>query len=286
MIRNPISNPIPWPVRALIIGGWVAALVFWERRRALRRMVDSKLERDGRNLTVAVLAGGVMQFLEVPVAFGIAQQVEAGRWGLLQQLPIPAAGRLILAIVLLDYTLYLWHVLTHRVPFLWRFHQVHHVDREMDASTALRFHFGEIAISVVFRAAQVVFIGAGVLAIAAWQIFLFVCILFHHSNVRLPLKWERRLARLIVTPRLHGIHHSIAAQEVNSNWSSGLTVWDWLHGTLRTQVRQDSIVIGVAGYRGDADQALTRILALPFEEGGLVLEMPDHAVRQPLAALE
>ncbi len=282
MIRNPIS----WPVRGLIIGGWVAALVFWERRRALRRMTDSKIERDGRNLTVAALSGAVMQFVEVPVAFGIARQVEQARWGLMQQLPLPPGVRVIAAIVLLDYTLYLWHVLTHRVPFLWRFHQVHHVDREMDASTALRFHFGEIAISVVFRAAQVVLIGAGVLAIAAWQIFLFVCILFHHSNVRLPLKWERHLARFVVTPRLHGIHHSIAAEEVNSNWSSGLTVWDWLHGTLRTQVPQDSIVIGVAGYRGDSDQRLARILALPFEEGGEVLEMPRHAVRQSLAALE
>ncbi len=282
MTRNPISNT----VRVLIIGGWVAALLVWERRRALRRTVDSKMKRDVRNLSIAVLAGALMQFIEVPVAFGLANLIERERWGLMQQFRIPAVGRVILATVLLDYTLYLWHVLTHRVPILWRFHKVHHVDREMDASTALRFHFGEIVISVVFRAAQVVVIGPGVLELAVWQIFLFICILFHHSNVRLPLPWERRLARVIMTPRLHGIHHSIAAAEMNSNWSSGLTIWDWLHGTLRTQVPQDSIVIGVPGHRGDSDQRLGKVLVLPFLNGAEVLEMPDEAVRQSLAVLQ
>lgn len=281
-----ISNPISSPVRALIIGTWMAALVWWEGRHALRRTVDNKMERDVRNIGVAALAAAVVQFIEVPVAFGLAGQVQEKRWGLVQQLHVPGPVRVILAIVLLDYTLYLWHVLTHRVPFLWRFHEVHHIDREMDATTALRFHFGEIAISVLFRAAQVLTIGPAPMAVASWQIFLFVCILFHHSNVRLPLAWERRLARFIVTPRLHGIHHSIAPAEVNSNWSSGLTIWDWLHGTLRTQVSQDSIILGVAGHLSDADQRLANVLALPFRESAEVPEMPEHAVRQPISALK
>jgi sterol desaturase/sphingolipid hydroxylase (fatty acid hydroxylase superfamily) len=282
MIPNPISSP----VRALIVGIWFGALVWWERRHALRRTVDSKVKRDVRNMAIAALAGAVVQFVEVPVAFGLAEQVQEKRWGLIEQLPLPPFAHAILAIVLLDYTLYLWHVLTHRVRFLWRFHEVHHVDREMDATTALRFHFGEVAISVLFRAAQVLAIGPAPIAVAFWQIFLFVCILFHHSNVRLPLGWERGLARLIVTPRLHGIHHSIAPADMNSNWSSGFTIWDWLHGTLRTQVPQDSIVIGVAGHRGDLDQRLANVLALPFRESAHVPEMPDHAVRQPISALK
>lgn len=280
-----ISNPISMPLRAVIIGGWMAVLVWWERRRALRRVVESKLRRDARNATVAAPAGVVMQFLELPVAFGLATQVEAKKWGLLQQIPAPSPLRAILALVLLDYTLYVWHVLTHRVGFLWRFHQVHHIDREMDATTALRFHFGEIAISVAFRAAQVLIIGPSPSTVAAWQIFLFLCILFHHSNVRLPLVWERRLARLIVTPRLHGIHHSIAPEEVNSNWSSGLTIWDWLHRTLRTDVPQDSIVIGVPGYLDDSAQRLGTVLLLPFQEAGHVPELPEKRTKQSIAAL-
>ncbi len=253
-------------VRGLLVGGWIAALVWWERRSALRVVVDSKAKRDVRNLAVAASAGAVMQLVEAPVALALARRAQRRRSGLVRWLPVPTVAREAMAMLLMDYTLYCWHVLTHRVGFLWRFHQVHHVDREMDATTALRFHFGEIAISVVFRAGQVWAIGPGPATFAMWQIFVFMCILFHHANVRLPLGWERRLARVVITPRLHGIHHSIAAEEVNSNWSSGLTVWDWLHKTLRTDVPQDKIVMGVPGFRGDSDQSLRTALALPFQD--------------------
>ncbi len=117
----------------------------------------------------------------------------------------------------------------------------------MDATTALRFHFGEITISLAFRALQIAVIGPSPLTVAVWQVFLFLCILFHHSNVRLSLSLERMLARFVVTPRLHGIHHSIVPEEVNSNWSSGLTIWDWLHSTLRTEPPQAALTLGVPG---------------------------------------
>ena len=211
-------KPIPNSVQALIVGGWVVTLLWLERRRALRHNVDNKIVRDVRNLAVAAGAGIVMQTLEAPVAFRLARAAEEKRCGLAQWLPFPPLARGLIAVVLLDYTLYLWHVLTHRVPFLWRFHQVHHIDREMDASTALRFHFGEIAISVPFRIGQVLLIGPSRMSFALWQMFLMICILFHHSNVRLPIAVERRLARLVITPRLHGIHHSIAVEEMNANW--------------------------------------------------------------------
>jgi sterol desaturase/sphingolipid hydroxylase (fatty acid hydroxylase superfamily) len=169
-----------------------------------------------------------------------------------------------LAIVLLDYTLYVWHVLTHKVSFLWRFHLVHHVDLDLDASTALRFHFGELAISVPWRAAQIMIIGVSPIAYLTWQTCVFLSIMFHHSNVKLPISFERWLNRLIVTPRMHGIHHSVVQQETNSNWSSGLTIWDWLHGTLRLNVPQDQVTIGVPAYREPAEVSLLQILELPF----------------------
>ncbi len=197
----------------------------------------------------------------------------------------PPSVRGLIAIVLLDYTLYLWHVLTHRVPLLWRFHQVHHIDREMDASTALRFHFGEIAISVLFRIGQVLLIGPSRMSFALWQMFLMICILFHHSNVRLPIGLERRLARLVITPRLHGIHHSIAVDQMNANWSSGLTIWDWLHGTLLTEVPQQNIIIGIPNRARDEDQKLTHILALPFKEDAPVANLPNPPGRQSISAL-
>jgi sterol desaturase/sphingolipid hydroxylase (fatty acid hydroxylase superfamily) len=272
-------------LRGLIVGGWIVTLLWLERQHALRRSVDSKLRRDIRNFAIAGTAGVVVQFLEIPMAFGIARAVCDRHWGLLQQLPVAGVCQVTAGIVLLDYTLYLWHVLTHRVPFLWRFHKVHHIDREMDASTALRFHFGEITLSLGFRAAQVALIGVSPFTITSWQLFLFLCILFHHSNVRLPLAWERRLGWFVVTPRLHGIHHSIAPEQVNSNWSSGLTVWDWIHKTLRTEVRQEDIVIGVRGHLEHADQTLGNALTLPFRETSDLVPMPERAGRQPLAAL-
>lgn len=265
-------NPIPNSLRGLIIGGWIVTLLWLERRRTLRLVVDSKIVRDVRNAGVAAGAGAVMQFLEAPVAFHLARAAEEKRRGLVQRLPFPPIMRGVIAVMLLDYTLYLWHVLTHRVPLLWRFHQVHHIDREMDATTALRFHFGEIAISVLFRAGQIILIGPSRMSVALWQIFLVSCILFHHSNVRLPIASERRLARLLVTPRLHGIHHSIAPEQVNSNWSSGLTIWDWLHGTLQTEVPQHAIVIGVAEHRGrgrsEADKSIDTSLRTSRHSSG------------------
>jgi len=140
-----------------------------------------------------------------------------------------------LAVGLLDCTLYAWRVLVHQVPWLWRFHMVHHADLDMDASTALRFHFAELTISVPWRAARVAVIGVSPLALSTWQTFLFCSILFHHSNARLLIGLGRRLSRLLVTPRVHGMHHSIIKEEINSNWSSGLTLWDWLRGTPPAQ---------------------------------------------------
>ena len=178
------------------------------------------------------------------------------------------------AVVLMDYTLYLWHVVTHRVPFLWRFHVAHHVDLDLDASTALRFHFGELGLSTLWRAAQVSLIGVSPLSLSVWQTFLMLSILFHHSNVRLPFEVERRLTRLIVTPRMHGIHHSIIREETNSNWSSGLTLWDWLHGTLRLNVLQEEIVIGVPAYRVPREVELIEVLKLPFSEQRPTWDLP------------
>src|SRR5205085_1488143 len=207
-----------------------------------------------------------VRLAEVPVVQPLAELVERCRWGLLQRLALPAWLEVILGVALLDYTLYVWHVLTHRVPFLWRFHVVHHIDLDLDASTALRFHFGELFISVIWRAAQIVVIGVSPFAFAAWQAFLFPSILFHHSNVKIPPELEKKLGNFVVTPRMHGIHHSIERSETDSNWSSGLTIWDFLHGTLKTDVPQDEIIIGVPAYREADEVVLTEILSMPFEE--------------------
>jgi len=260
------QRKVPAWLSAPLIIGTFGVLWLLERRRPLRESVEPKPAHDARNLAVAGAGAVALQVFEHPLITPLTALVERRRWGLLQRARLPEWLEVALGVVLMDYTLYLWHVLTHRVPLLWRFHVAHHVDLDLDASTALRFHFGELAISVIWRAGQVVLLGVKPLTLSVWQTCLLLSILFHHSNVRLPLEFERRLNRLLVTPRMHGIHHSVIEAETNSNWSSGLTLWDRLHGTLRLNVPQDEIIIGVPAYREPAEVGLEEVLALPFGE--------------------
>lgn len=253
-----------WRASALLLIGF-GALLLAEVRGPLRPNGQSKIRRDGRNLCFAALSGLTIGLLQDPLVGPISRQVRARRWGLLKRFELPAWLDTVLALLLMDYTLYLWHLLTHRIAFLWRFHQPHHTDLEMDASTALRFHFGEMALSVPYRAAQVALIGVEPAALALWQRLVLASIFFHHSNLRLPLSMERLLAKVLVTPRLHEIHHSVLTAERNSNWSSGLTLWDRLHGTFRTVQATRTATLGVPEFRSPDQVGLDAMLIAPFK---------------------
>ena len=246
-------------VTTLVIAVVFAAMLLLERWFPLRRQTEPKVRRVGRNLTLALLALLVGEVLQLLVVVRVAGWVESQQIGLVPLLP---AGGTVVAVLLLDYTLWWWHWLNHRVPFFWRFHLVHHIDRDLDASTALRFHFGEHALSVLYRSAQIAVIGATSQAVWIWQTILFASILFHHANVRLPIGLERILVRLIVTPRMHGIHHSDRREETNSNWSSIVSWWDYVHRTLRLTIPQGDVTIGVPAYANDT--SLGTVIAVPF----------------------
>jgi sterol desaturase/sphingolipid hydroxylase (fatty acid hydroxylase superfamily) len=266
----------PWLSAGLVIAE-IGCLLWLELRRPLRRSVESKLRRNARNLVVAGLAALSVQLAEKPVIDPLAKMVERRRWGLFAGHTLPFWLQTTLAVAALDYTLYLWHVVVHRAPWLWRFHLPHHVDRDMDASTALRFHFSELVLSVPWRAGQILVIGVTPFSLSLWQTLLMMSILFHHSNVKLSKNTERWLGRWIVTPRMHGIHHSIVEGETNSNWSSGLTVWDWLHRTLRPDVPQRAVTIGVPAYRPPEAVTLPKILAMPFIRQRPTWQAPEIA---------
>ena len=246
--------------------GLLGGLVVLEHRRPLRAENESKPRRNIRNLAVAALGAATLHFVESPVLYPLAKKVHERRCGLLKWLRLPRALELVAGVLLLDYSHYIQHVLHHRVPLLWRFHAVHHVDLDLDASTALRFHFGEIAISVPYRVTQVLLIGVDPQSLLTWQALTLFSILFHHSNIRLPKSVEDRLVRLIVTPRMHGIHHSNEPQNQNSNWSGGLTIWDVLHGTLNLGVLQDKIDIGIRGFERLDQVTLPKVLTQPFRD--------------------
>jgi len=215
-----------------------------ERRAPLRRRTQREPARIVRNLAFGALSMAVVSAAESPVVRPLAQQAAARRRGLVQRLPGPAWLQDAAAFLWMDYTIYLWHVLTHKVPALWRLHLVHHVDLDMDATTALRFHALDMLVSVPWRAAQVALGGVSPRALRVWQAFFFASVLFHHSNMRLPRGWDHRLARVLTTPGMHGTHHSAARDETDSNWSSGLSLWDHLHRTFRHDAAADQVQVG------------------------------------------
>lgn len=250
-----------------VLGVAAFGLLLWlEHRDALRATVENKERRVARNLAVAGVSALALQLAERPVSLPVARWVERRRFGILQRLALPAWLETALAVILQDYSLYVWHMREHRFQPPWRFHAVHHVDLDLDASTALRFHFGELVASVPWRAAGILVIGVTPESLALYQRLLMLSIMFHHSNVKLPRTFERWLGWLIMTPRLHGSIILPFKDELNSNWSSGLTLWDMLHGTLRTDVPQADVTIGVPGYQEPQDVTLPKILEMPFTD--------------------
>ena len=169
-----------------------------------------------------------------------------------------------IAFLLLDYTNYLWHILNHKIPLLWRFHLVHHTDHDLDITTAFRFHFGELIGSVFFRGAAVFLIGVSPAIVLVYEIIFEAATQFHHSNMRLPFRFEKILNKLIVTPRMHGIHHSVVQNERDSNYSVIFSFWDRIHKTFTLTKQQQELVIGVPSYNEQKELTIGFLLKLPF----------------------
>jgi hypothetical protein len=171
-----------------------------------------------------------------------------------------------------------------RVPALWRLHAVHHVDIDLDSTTGVRFHFGELALGAGFRAAQIVLLGVDNVTLRVFQQLSVLSMIFQHSNLDLPDAVERRLLPMVVTPRMHGVHHSTRVSETNTNFSSLLSWWDSLHGTLMLYVPQSAITIGVAGFIEPRDVTLERSLALPFQDDAR-LQADSRHLQRPASAV-
>ena len=170
----------------------------------------------------------------------------------------------IIAFILLDYTNYIWHILLHKIPLLWRFHLVHHSDRDLDITTAFRFHFGEIIGSVFFRSGAIILIGVTPLTVLVYEIIFEAATQFTHSNLKIKFGLEKYINFLIVTPRMHGIHHSEIKKETDSNYSNIFSWWDRIHKTIRLNITQSEIIIGVPSYHDEKELTIGKLLKLPF----------------------
>jgi sterol desaturase/sphingolipid hydroxylase (fatty acid hydroxylase superfamily) len=187
-------------------------------------------------------------------------------WGLFSWLTAPAWFEFLIAIVALDFGMYVQHRLFHWVPWLWRLHAVHHSDVEIDVTTGVRFHVGEALTSFVLKGVAVTALGASVPAVLTFEVLLSTAALFTHTNVRIHPALDAAMRRLLVTPDMHRVHHSVEYDEHNSNFGFFLIWWDRLFGSYQAMPRADlrTMPIGLSEYRNEVDQKLPSLLIQPF----------------------
>lgn len=235
-----------------------------EGKWKLRKRKQPRLKRLIINSFVSIPGFSLMRLLVLPLTVSLAEKNRKLQSGLNYQYSAHPLVKGTVAFLFLDYTNYIWHLLNHKIPFLWRFHLVHHCDPDLDVTTALRFHFGEMIGSVFYRGAFVFLSGATPLNVLLYEILFEAATQFHHSNLKLSHKLEKGLNKIFVTPRMHGIHHSIVRQETNSNYSVIFSFWDCLHNTIRLNVKQNDIITGVPAYNNFDEMITGYLLRLPF----------------------
>lgn len=218
------------------------------------------------NLSIVFISTLAVRALLPLAAVGMALLAEERGWGLLNNFSIPYWLAVVIAVVVLDFIIYLQHVMFHAVPLLWRLHMMHHADLDFDVTTGARFHPIEIVISMLIKLAVINVLGPPVLAVLIFEVLLNATAMFNHSNWRIPLAVDRVLRLFVVTPDMHRVHHSVIARETNSNFGFNLPWWDRLFGTYRAQPQQghEDMTIGLTQFRDPKRLTLPWMLALPF----------------------
>ncbi len=242
---------------ALIVG---FALVFLVLGRLLPFAKVSGFDRVIKNFSLATLNAILSPLIVIPVS------VLAARWAL-DWRPEWWGGwtGLALDLLLLDIWIYWWHRANHVVPMLWRFHEVHHLDETLDASSALRFHFGEVLLSSLVRAGMIFLLDVPLASIVVFETCVALAAIFHHSNVRLPPAFECALSRVIITPSIHWVHHHAKRADTDSNYATVLSLWDRLFGSSSKTARTAEMPVGVEGKR---DEGLIALIVRPFHRIG------------------
>lgn|SRR6185312_319296 len=248
---------------AILVGIFILLFIF-ETKFQLRKRVQNRWKRIIINFLVSIPSFALLRFLFIPLMVWLALKNEQWQFGLNYLYNAPILLKSVIAFVLLDYSLYIWHILLHKIPFMWRFHLVHHTDLDLDITTAFRFHFGELIGSVFFRGAAILLIGASPWMVLIYEIAFEAANQFQHSNMKLTFRFEKALNKILVTPRMHGIHHSMKKRETDSNFSIIFSFWDRLHNTIRLNIRQGEIVTGVPVYDDETELTIGNLLKLPF----------------------
>ncbi|MDZ4809747.1 MAG: sterol desaturase family protein [Bacteroidota bacterium] len=247
-----------------ILIGLFIFLFILETKFQLRKRVQRRWKRIFINFIVSIPAFVLLRFLFIPAMVWLAALNQEWHFGLNYLFATQGLLKVVIAFVLLDYSNYIWHILLHKLPILWRFHIVHHSDLDLDITTAFRFHFGEMIGSIFFRGLAIILISASPVMVLIYEIIFEAATQFHHSNTKIPVQFEKMLNYLIVTPRMHGIHHSMIKKETDSNYSIIFSFWDRLHKTVRLNIPQHEIVTGVPHYADERELTIGNLLKMPF----------------------
>jgi len=274
MIFNSLSQFIPAIVFIVIFLSLLSLEYFFP----LRNKTYSLVVRLLINASLSVISFMVVFFLVTPTANNAINWSSENSFGILNLIKLPSVIEGIIAFLLMDLAFYYWHLANHKIPVLWRFHNVHHIDPDLDVSTAFRFHFGEIALSAIFRIIQISIIGISPAVFFIYEICFTANTIFQHSNIKLPIRFERILNKIIVTPRMHAIHHSHYRNETDSNYSTVFSWWDRMHKSIRLNIPHKDIVIGVPGYTNSGDNSIGNLLLLPFKKQREYWKKPDGSV--------
>lgn len=258
--------------------GVFAVIGFWELFAPRRVLTVSKALRWTSNLGLVVLDTVLLRLIFPLAGVGLAAFCAKNGWGLLNHFPMPFWVAVPLAVIALDFVIWLQHVMVHAVPLLWRLHRVHHADLDYDVTTGARFHPLEIVLSMLIKLATIVVLGPPVVAVVIFEVLLNATAMFNHGNIGLPARLDRILRWVVVTPDMHRVHHSIEDDETNSNFGFNLPWWDRLFGTYRDQPRagQTGMTIGIRDH-GDPREVsrLDGMLLLPFRG-----EIRDYAINR------
>jgi sterol desaturase/sphingolipid hydroxylase (fatty acid hydroxylase superfamily) len=255
-------------VRLGIFSAVFGLLATWELISPRRAQTIGRTQRWPSNLALAVIDAILVRALFPMSAVAVAVLTEAKGWGLLNAWTVPKWLAIPLAIIVLDFVIYLQHVLFHAIPALWRLHRMHHADLEFDVTTGGRFHPIEILLSMIFKLTVVTALGAPPFSVLLFEMLLNATAMFNHSNIHIRVGVDRVLRWLVVTPDMHRVHHSIVVRETNSNFGFNLPWWDRLLGTYRDQpgAGHGAMAIGVLQLRDPSEQRLDRLLTQPFRE--------------------
>ena len=255
-------------IRLTIFLGLFAILAGIETHAPRRVRVQARPRRWITNWGIAIASTLALRALAVALpllAVGAAADAQANGYGLFNRFGLPLWLDIAATVLILDFAIWFQHLITHKIPILWRVHQVHHSDRDLDVSTAIRFHPVEIALSMVFKIGLVYLLGPAVLAVVVFEIFLNAAAMFNHANIAIPRGIDRWLRLAIVTPDMHRVHHSPDRREHDSNYGFALSIWDRLFRTYIPQPAGGHTDMSVGLHWQDARTArLGWALLLPF----------------------